>query len=70
MAEWDLLRSDQLPDRPLRRCSFAGELRQQVRAGFDAHSAPKDAYGTKYLLSDGRAQLKQLRDMLSLQEYT
>ncbi|KAK9861154.1 hypothetical protein WJX84_009365 [Apatococcus fuscideae] len=31
--------------------NLQSELRQQVRTGFDAHSAPKDAYGSRSLLS-------------------
>lgn len=48
--------------------AFAGEVRQQIRLGFEAHRSQTEEYARKYLLSDGRAQLKQLRDTLMLRE--
>ncbi|KAG1673225.1 hypothetical protein FOA52_013105 [Chlamydomonas sp. UWO 241] len=44
------------------------ELRREIRAGFERNrSAGPDLIAIKYLLSDGRQQLKQLGDMLGLQ---
>jgi Complex 1 protein (LYR family) len=46
----------------------ADEVKQQIRLGFEAHRGETEEYACKYLLSDGRAQLKQLRETLMLQE--
>ena len=44
----------------------AGDLKAEIARGF--RSAPAgDAYQAKFLLSDGRARLKQLREMLDMQ---
>ena len=43
-----------------------GELRAQIRRGFEASRGQKDVYAFKYSLSEGRTQLKQLRDMLGM----
>ena len=43
-----------------------GELRAQVRRGFEASRGQKEVYAFKYSLSEGRTQLKQLRDMLGM----
>lgn len=48
--------------------SARGEVRQQIRLGFEAHRSQTEEYARKYLLSDGRAQLKQLRDTFMLRE--
>jgi hypothetical protein len=45
-----------------------GEVREQIRQGFEAHRGETDNYARKYLLSDGRAQLKQLRETLLMNE--
>ena len=44
----------------------AGELREQVRSGFERARGQREPYAIKYTLSDGRTQLKQLIDMLAL----
>lgn len=45
------------------------EVQKQVRHEFDqAKRLPAEPYSIKYALSDGRARLKQLRDMLALSE--
>ena len=46
----------------------ADEVKHQIRLGFEAHRGETEEYACKYLLSDGRAQLKQLRETLMLQE--
>ncbi len=43
-----------------------GELRKEIRHGFDQERGVKDTYAMKYSLSNGRVQLKQLRDMLGM----
>ncbi|BDA41176.1 hypothetical protein COCOBI_01-8310 [Coccomyxa sp. Obi] len=43
-----------------------GELRREIRRGFDQERGVKDVYAMKYSLSNGRVQLKQLRDMLGM----
>lgn len=48
------------------RCEIAGELRQQIRAAFEAQKGETDPYAKKFLLSDARAQLKYLRETLLL----
>lgn len=45
---------------------LAGELRMEVRQGFEKERGVRDAYAMKYSLSNGRVQLKQLRDMLGM----
>jgi len=49
-------------------CQTTGEVREQIRQGFEAHRGEKDNYARKYLLSDGRAQLKQLRETFMMNE--
>jgi hypothetical protein len=44
----------------------AGELHGQVRSGFERARGQRDAYAAKYSLSDGRAQLKMLNEMLAM----
>jgi Complex 1 protein (LYR family) len=52
-----------------RRCfNHAAEVKQQIRQGFEVHRGETEEYACKFLLSDGRAQLKQLRETLMLQE--
>ena len=46
----------------------AEEVKQQIRLGFEAHRGETEEYACKFLLSDGRAQLKQLRETFMLQE--
>ena len=46
--------------------SGAGELFKEVRKGFEDSRKFQDAYAMKYSLSNGRVQLKQLRDMLGM----
>jgi hypothetical protein len=41
-------------------------LQREVREGFEASRRDKDAYAMKYSLSNGRVQLKQLREMLEM----
>lgn len=43
-----------------------GELLEEIRQGFEESRKFKDAYAMKYSLSNGRVQLKQLRDMLGM----
>jgi hypothetical protein len=45
---------------------WTGELRKEVRQGFEKERGAKDSYAMKYSLSTGRVQLKQLRDMLGM----
>lgn len=47
--------------------SPAGELRGEVRREFEAHKGAPDSQAKKFLLSDGRARLKQLAEMLGMQ---
>jgi hypothetical protein len=52
-----------------RTCAAVGaaaDIYVEVRRQFEQHRSAPDAYATKYLLSDGRVQLKQLNEMLSL----
>ena len=49
-------------------CAPTGEVKQQIRSGFEVHRGETEEYACKFLLSDGRAQLKQLRETLMLQE--
>ena len=53
-------------------CSFllacSGEILEQVRQGFEAQRGEADAYAKKYLLSDGRSQLKMLRETLLMKQ--
>lgn len=42
----------------------AGEVRSEMRRGFEQGRDAPDAYATKYLLSDGRMRLKQLEEMI------
>ena len=37
-----------------------------MRRQFEQHRSAPDAYAVKYLLSDGRVQLKQLNEILGL----
>ena len=46
--------------------SGAGELAREVRKGFEDSRKFQDVYAMKYTLSNGRVQLKQLRDMLGM----
>jgi hypothetical protein len=46
---------------------LAEELRVQIREEFRRFAVVKDLHQTKYLLSDGRARLKQLEEMLGMQ---
>lgn len=43
-----------------------GELQQQVRHHFEAQRGVREAEQIKYLLSDGKQQLKRLREMIGL----
>jgi hypothetical protein len=45
----------------------AEELREQVRREFEAGRGAAEPYAQKFLLSDARARLKQLREMLGMQ---
>ena len=44
----------------------AADLLREVRQGFESSKNYQDAYAMKYSLSNGRVQLKQLRDMLGM----
>ena len=44
----------------------AADLFREVRQAFESSRKSKDAYAMKYSLSNGRVQLKQLRDMLGM----
>ena len=44
----------------------AADLLKEVRQGFESSKKSQDAYAMKYSLSNGRVQLKQLRDMLGM----
>ena len=44
----------------------AADLFKEVRQGFESSRKFQDAYAMKYSLSNGRVQLKQLRDMLGM----
>ena len=44
----------------------AGDLKQQIRGGFELHRSVKDLYAVKYHLSDGRVQLKMLQEMMAM----
>lgn len=68
-----IVREDQDSLRCLLRCCIpssdllnTGELRKEIRQGFDQERGVKDVYAMKYSLSNGRVQLKQLRDMLGM----
>lgn len=43
-----------------------GDLKEQIRGGFELHRGVKDLYAVKYYLSDGRVQLKMLREMMAM----
>lgn len=45
---------------------LSGEVIQQVRLGFEAHRQAPDIEAIKFHLSSGRAQLKELREMLDM----
>ena len=47
--------------------ALPGELVAQVRAEFATQRGVAEPYAKKYLLSDGRARLKQLSEMLGMQ---
>ena len=44
----------------------AGDLLREVRQGFEDSRKFKEPYAMKYSLSNGRVQLKQLKDMLGM----
>ena len=44
----------------------AADIHREVRRQFEQHRSAPDAYAIKYLLSDGRVQLKQLNEMIGL----
>ena len=44
----------------------AGDLLREVRRGFEDSRKFKEPYAMKYSLSNGRVQLKQLKDMLGM----
>ena len=44
----------------------AGELKQTIRADFERHRTIDDLYSVKYHLSDGRVQLKNLKEMMAM----
>ena len=46
--------------------SLAGDLKEQIRGGFNLHRSLKDLYAVKYHLSDGRVQLKMLQEMMAM----
>lgn len=46
--------------------TYAGELVQQVRLGFEAQRKAPDIEAVKFHLSAGRAQLKELTEMLDM----
>lgn len=48
------------------RMPTAADLFREVRQGFESSRKFHDAYAMKYSLSNGRVQLKQLRDMLGM----
>lgn len=43
-----------------------GELKQTIRSDFERHRAIDDLYSVKYHLSDGRVQLKNLKEMMAM----
>lgn len=43
------------------------EIRAQVRLEFEKKKQQKDVYSVKYSLSDGRTQLRMLKEMLAMQ---
>lgn len=44
----------------------AGEVRSEVRRGFELHRSASEPYAIKYALSEGRTRLKQLSEMIGL----
>jgi hypothetical protein len=48
--------------------STAADIHREVRRQFEEHRNAPDAYAIKYLLSDGRVQLKQLREIIGLKQ--
>ncbi|EFN56806.1 hypothetical protein CHLNCDRAFT_144331 [Chlorella variabilis] len=44
------------------------ELRHEIRQQFDAHRGPQEQHSVRFLLSDGRLKLKQLGEMLGMQQ--
>ncbi len=47
--------------------SSRAEITHQIRHEFYQRKKEKDLYAVKYNLSDGRAQLKMLKEMLAMQ---
>lgn len=45
----------------------AESLQTEIRQEFVKNKDVEDAYGIKYLLSDGRTRLKQLKETLGMQ---
>lgn len=45
---------------------IVGDLKEQIRGGFELHRGVKDLYAVKYHLSDGRVQLKMLQEMMAM----
>ncbi|KAL4444149.1 hypothetical protein ABPG75_011886 [Micractinium tetrahymenae] len=48
--------------------SSRDELRREIRRQFDVHSGKCDQAAVRFLLSDGRLKLKQLGEMLGMQQ--
>jgi hypothetical protein len=47
---------------------LSDELRGEIRRQFDLHRAPREAERVRFLLSDGKLKLKQLVEMLGMQQ--
>lgn len=46
----------------------AEELRREIRRQFEVHSSKRDQAAVRFLLSDGKLKLKQLGEMLGMQQ--
>lgn len=53
-------------NRCLKELHHPGDLKEQVRGGFELNRGVQDLYAVKYHLSDGRVQLKMLREMMAM----